>query len=153
MLAQDPSLNCIEDFLAQGRIAMVGISRSSARTALPMAASSPRSRGIRGRSLMLYDFRSQRWSKWLTEPGNIAFPTWSRDGRYIYFDNFLTDHPTARRVKPGDTHSEELFSWSDLRRFSGTPAGTWGGLAPDDSRLYSEDLSVRETYSLQLQRP
>jgi WD40 repeat protein len=104
-------------------------------------------------ALMLYDFRSQRWSKWLTEPGNIAFPTWSKDGRYIYFDNFLTDHPTARRVKLGDTHSEELFSLPDLRRFSGTPAGTWGGLAPDDSRLYIQDLSVRETHSLQLQLP
>ena len=104
-------------------------------------------------TLMLYDFRTRQWSKWLTERGNVAFPTWSKDGRYIYFDNFLTDHPTARRVKLGDTSSEELFSLSGLRRFHSTPSGTWGGLAPDDSRLYVQDLSVQEIYSLQLELP
>ena len=104
-------------------------------------------------TLMLYDFRTRQWSKWLTERGNVAFPTWSKDGRYIYFDNFLTDHPTARRVKLGDTSSEELFSLSGLRRFHSAPSGTWGGLAPDDSRLYVQDLSVQEIYSLQLELP
>ena len=104
-------------------------------------------------SLFVYDYRAQKWTKWLTEPGNISFPTWSKDSQYIYFDNFLTDHPAARRVKLGETHSEELFSLAGLRRYSGTTSGFWGGLAPDDSRLYTEDLSVQEIYSLQLQLP
>ena len=104
-------------------------------------------------SLFLYDFVAKKWNKWLTERGNIAFPTWSKDSKYIYFDNFMTDHPTARRVKVGDTQSEELFSLSGLRRFSGTPSGTWGGLSPEGDRLYVEDTSVQEIYSLQLQLP
>ncbi|HEY4979520.1 MAG TPA: protein kinase [Candidatus Acidoferrum sp.] len=104
-------------------------------------------------TLKLYDFRTQTWTSWLTEPGNIAFPTWSKDSRYLYFDNFLTDHPTCRRLKLGDSHSEELFGLSGLRRFSGTYSGTWGGLAPDNSRLYVEDLSTQELYALQLQLP
>jgi Tol biopolymer transport system component len=102
-------------------------------------------------TLKLYDFRTQTWTNWLTEPGNIAYPTWSKDSQYLYFDNFLTDNPTSRRVKLGDTHSEELFSLSGLRRFSGTASGTWGGMAPDNSRLYVQDLSSQEIYSLQLQ--
>ena len=89
----------------------------------------------------------------MTEPGNIAFPTWSKDSNYVYFDNFLTDHPTARRVRPGATHSEELFSLSGLRRYFGMPSGMWGGLAPDGSRLYVEDRSVEEIYSLKLALP
>ena len=104
-------------------------------------------------SLFLYDFATKKWAKWLTEPGNIAFPTWSRDSNYVYFDNFLTDHPTARRVRPGATHSEELFSLSGLRRYFGMPSGMWGGLAPDGSRLYVEDRSVEEIYSLKLALP
>jgi serine/threonine protein kinase/Tol biopolymer transport system component len=101
--------------------------------------------------LKLYDFRVQKWTDWLTEPGNITYPTWSKDSRYLYFDNFMTDHPTSRRVKLGETHSEELFGLSGLHRFSGTNSGTWGGMAPDNSRLYAQDLSTQEIYSLQLQ--
>jgi eukaryotic-like serine/threonine-protein kinase len=102
-------------------------------------------------TLMLYDFQQQKWSKWLVERGNIAFPSWSKDSKYIYFDNFLTDRPTARKVKLGDDHSEEMFSLSGLHRFHGTPSGTWGGLAPDNSRLYVQDLSSQEIYSLQFE--
>jgi len=104
-------------------------------------------------SLFLYDFTAKKWNKWLTERGHIAYPTWSKDSRYVYFDNFMTDHPTARRIKVGDAQSEELFSLSDLRRYTDTPSGTWGGLSPDGYRLYVEDWSVQEIYSLQLQVP
>ena len=104
-------------------------------------------------TLRLYDFHTKTWTNWLTEPGNIAYPTWSRDSRYLYFDNFLTDHPTSRRLKLGDIRSEELFSLSGLHRFQGSASGTWGGLTPDSSRLYVQDLSVQEIYSLQLQLP
>jgi len=102
-------------------------------------------------SLKLYEFATQKWTAWLTEPGNIAYPTWSKDSQYLYFDNFMTDHPTSRRVKLGSTQSEELFSLSELHRFFGTASGTWGGMAPDNSRLYAQDLSTQEIYSLQLQ--
>lgn len=104
-------------------------------------------------TLMLYDFQSQKWSAWLTEPGNIAFPTWSKDSRSLYFDNFLTDRPAARRVKLGENHSEELFSLAGLQRLTGTPSGTWGGIAPDESHLYVQDVSVQEVYALQLHLP
>jgi eukaryotic-like serine/threonine-protein kinase len=104
-------------------------------------------------TLMLYDFRTQKWSKWLTEPGNITYPTWSKDGSYMYFDNFLTDHPSARRAKRGATHSEELYSLSGLRQYHLTPSGTWSGFAPDNSRLYVQDLSVPEIYALDVDFP
>jgi len=108
---------------------------------------------VDSRSLFLYDFRSQKWTKWLTEPGNISYITWSGDSQFINFDNFLAEHPAARRVRLGDTRSEELFSLAGLRRHSGTPSGAWGGVTPDDSRIYVQDLSVQEIYALQLQLP
>jgi len=104
-------------------------------------------------TLMLYDFHSQKWSKWLWERGNISYPTWSRDSNFLYFDNFLTDQPTCRRVRVGEPHSEGLFSIADLNRHTGSFTGTWGGLAPDGSRLYVQDLSVQEIYSLKVRLP
>ena len=93
-------------------------------------------------TLTPYDFRTQQWANWLTEPANIAFPTWSR--RSVYFDNFLQRHPASRRFKLGDTHSEELFSLSGLRRFSAA-SGTWGGMAPDNCSM------AQEIFPLELQ--
>jgi Tol biopolymer transport system component len=105
-------------------------------------------------TLMLYDFHVQKWSKWLTEPGNVAYPSWSKDGKYIYFDNFLTDHPTARRVRLAEDRSEELYSLADFKRFQNlNTSGVWSGLAPDDSRLYVQDLSVQEVYALDVEWP
>jgi len=104
-------------------------------------------------TLMLYDFRTGKWSKWLVEPGNIAYPTWSKDSSYIDFDNFLTGNATARRVKLGSDHSEPLYSLSSLRQFQSTNSGTWSGRAPDGSRLYVQDLSIREVYALNVEFP
>ena len=110
-------------------------------------------------TLMLYDFRTQKWSKWVTERGNIIYPSWTKDSAYIYFDNVLIEHPTARRVKVGANQSEELFSLSALPRFQGMVFGQgmapdfWGGLAPDNSRLYSRDLSTQEIYALNVDFP
>jgi hypothetical protein len=63
---------------------------------------------------------------------------------------FSSAYPASRRFKFGDTHSEELFSLSGLRRFSAA-SGTWGGMAPDNSRLYVRDLGSQEIFSLELQ--
>ncbi|MBZ5664980.1 MAG: protein kinase [Acidobacteriia bacterium] len=104
------------------------------------------------RTLMLYEFHAKKWSPWLTEPGNIAYPTWTNDG-YLYFDNFLTTNSTARRVKVGESHSEELYSLSTLHRFRAAASGIWSGSAPDGSRLYVQDLSTQEIYALDLQLP
>ena len=103
--------------------------------------------------LMLYDFRTQKWSQWLTEAGNIAYPTWSPDSKYIYFDNFLTEHPTSRRVKLGAARSEELWSLAGLNRYNAGPSGSWGGLAADGSRLYVQDISAQEIYALDVELP
>jgi len=105
------------------------------------------------RKLMLYDFGTQKWSQWLAESGNISYPSWSQDGQYVYFDNFLTEHPTTRRVRLGASRSEALWSLESLSRYAGTPSGEWGGLAPDGSRLYVQDLSAQEIYALDVDFP
>jgi serine/threonine protein kinase/Tol biopolymer transport system component len=101
--------------------------------------------------LLLYDFKSQKWSDWTSEL--IGFPNWSRDGTYLYYDSPFTDHPTFRRIKVGQTHSELLVDLKGLLRYSKPPAFGWSGISPDGSPLMSRDLSTDEIYALDLELP
>lgn len=81
-------------------------------------------------TLMLYEFQSRKWSSWLKEPGNISYPTWSRNGEYLFFENFLSDRLTARRVKLGSTRSEELYPLEGFQRYDGEPSEVGAGSRP-----------------------
>jgi serine/threonine protein kinase/Tol biopolymer transport system component len=105
------------------------------------------------KKLVLFDFKTGKWSDWINEPEAIGFPTWSRDGSYLYYDTISTDLPTFRRVRVGQTHSELVVDLKDLRRYSLTLVGAWSGLAPDGSALFVRDLSTDEIYSLDLELP
>jgi len=102
--------------------------------------------------LMLYDFKTQKWSEWLTEANGVDYPQWSADSRYVYYDNFVTGNPKCHRIKVGDNHPEDLFSLSGLRRYFGV-WGSWSGQAPDDSRLFVRDVSTQEIYALDVDFP
>ena len=99
------------------------------------------------KKLVLYDFRTQKWSDWVTEPDRLAFPSWSGDSRYVYY-YLNTDHPICRRAAVGASHPENLFSLRGLQRYDG-----WAGLAPDDSRLFSRDSSIKDIYALDVDFP
>jgi len=101
--------------------------------------------------LLLYDFKTQKWSDWTSEL--IGFPNWSRDGMYLYYDSPFTDHPTFRRIKVGETRSELVADLKGLVRYSAPPAFGWSAPAPDGSPLFSRNLSTDEIYALDLELP
>ncbi len=103
--------------------------------------------------LLLFDFKTQKWSDWITEPGVVGYLNWSQDGSYLYYDSAFTDHPTFRRVKVGQTHSELLVDLKGLPRYLAPPAYGWSGIAPDGSALFIRDLSTDEVYALDLDLP
>ncbi len=103
------------------------------------------------RKLMLYDFHTQKWSDWLSDP-SVNYPYWSKDSQYVYYDNFATDNPKCRRVKVGQHSAEDVFGLSGLRRYFGF-WGSWGGQAPDDSRIFVRDVSTEDIYSLDVDFP
>jgi Tol biopolymer transport system component len=105
------------------------------------------------RKLLLYDFKTQKWSEWINEAGSIGFPTWSRDGSYVYYDASFTDKPTFRRVKVGQTHSEFLLDLKDVHRYGEPSLGSWSGVAPDGSALVVLDRSTQEVYALEFEAP
>jgi eukaryotic-like serine/threonine-protein kinase len=102
--------------------------------------------------LMLYDFRTQKWSEWVGHVNNINYQYWSSDSRYVYYDNFAVENPQCHRVKVGENRPEDLFSLSDLHRYLGF-WGSWSGQAPDDSRLYVRDVSTQDIYALDVDFP
>ena len=105
------------------------------------------------KKLLLFSFKTQKWSDWVSEPGVIGFPNWSHDGNYVYYDQTFTEHPTFRRVKVGQTHSELLVDLKGLQRYMFAAAGEWSGVAPDGSGIFVRDLSSDEIYALDLELP
>jgi eukaryotic-like serine/threonine-protein kinase len=101
--------------------------------------------------LLLYDFKMQKWSAWTSEL--IGFPNWSRDGIYLYYDSPFTDHPTFRRIKVGQDHSELVVDLKGLLRYSNPPDFGWSNISPDGSPLMSRDLSTDEIYALDVELP
>ncbi len=100
--------------------------------------------------LMLFDTTTQKWSELARI--FVAYPNWSRDSRYIFFDGILDNEEGFYRVQLSNGKLERLFS---LRGFqaAGGAFGNWSGLAPDDSPLLARDASVQELYALDLDIP
>jgi Tol biopolymer transport system component/DNA-binding winged helix-turn-helix (wHTH) protein len=103
--------------------------------------------------LLLFNFKTQKWSDWITEPGAFGFPNWSPDGHYVYYDIAFSDHPTFQRIQVGQTRSELLVDLKALTRFKSRAAGPWSNVAPDSSALFVRDLSTDEIYALDLELP
>ena len=97
------------------------------------------------KKLLIFDFQTQKWTDWVSEPGLITLAIWSRDGQYIYYAN-PSNAPGYRRVKVGQTRSELIVDLKDLR-------GLWSGVTPDGAALFLRDVSVDEIYSLEVELP
>jgi Tol biopolymer transport system component len=95
--------------------------------------------------LMLFDFGVGKWTE--LYKGVVSFPSWSRDGRHVYFDA----GSEVRRVRIDDGHVEVVASLSGFGRPSGL--GSWVGLAPDDSPLLLRDVGSHEIYALAWEAP
>jgi serine/threonine protein kinase len=108
------------------------------------------------KKLLLFEFKTQKWSDWVKDPGRIGYPAWSRDGRYVYYSNTSIEHATFSRIRVGDSHPELIADLKDLQRYIdavSVAAGAWSGLTPDGSPLFVRSLSTDEIYALELELP
>ena len=102
--------------------------------------------------IMIFDFKSGTWSDWLSGH-RFAYPNWSRDGKYLYFETWVTNTPGYYRVQLGQTRAELLVDLKDLHQFSTGNLGVWSGTTPDGSPLFVRDTSTDEIYALDLELP
>jgi serine/threonine protein kinase/Tol biopolymer transport system component len=95
------------------------------------------------RSLMLFDFATQKWQE--IAKISLGFPNWSKSSDYMYFLHEEND-PAVMRVRISDHKVERV---SDLKNFRQAGFfGIWLGMAPDDSLLLLRDTGTQEIYSL-----
>ena len=103
--------------------------------------------------VMLFDFATQKWSEWLTEPaGAVSYPAWSSDSRFLYFDDLVTDEESIRRVSLGSHQTERVFKLEGIERYPG-PFGLWSGRLLDGSYMFVRDRSTQEVYQLNVALP
>jgi Tol biopolymer transport system component len=100
--------------------------------------------------LMIYDFKRKKWAQWPVS--NPLFPSWSRDGRHIYFNSALTSEPAFLRVGISDGKVEKVADLKNVRPASSI-FGVWSGLTPDDSPLLLRDTGTKEIFALDWQEP
>lgn len=97
-------------------------------------------------SLEVFDFQTQRWS--LLHTGVIGYPTWSRDGRFIYFLRPLED-PGVFRIRPSGGKAERVV---DLKGFRYTGVYVfWMNLDPDDTPMLLRDAGTDDIFALTLE--
>ena len=99
------------------------------------------------KNLLLFDSERQKWTNWVNDPDVILFPTWSRDGRFLYYAKGGKT-PAYNRVQLGQSRPEKAVDLKDLNLFF-----QWCGLAPDNSALFIREASTDEIYGLDLELP
>jgi len=97
-------------------------------------------------NLKLFDLTTHKWND--LAKVFVAYPNWSRDGRYLYFDGILDNKESFCRVQASDGKLERLFSIDGFQAAGGA-FGNWSGLAPDGSALLVRDASIQEIYALE----
>ena len=96
---------------------------------------------------MLYDFKSQAWSR-IVENTYVGDIHWSSDGRYLYYSRRGSD-PAILRKRLLDGAIEQVADLKGVRQ-TGFRSGFWMGLTPDNSPLLLRDIGTEEIYSLDL---
>jgi len=97
--------------------------------------------------LWLFDFKTRKWVDWVNEPAAMGYPTWSKDGKYVYYNSISASE--YRRVKVGQTRSVLIVDVKNLHLYTVGECS----ITPDGSPLFTRDLSVDEIYSLELELP
>jgi len=98
-------------------------------------------------TLYLWDFQTEKW----TDMGSVGgFPSWSKDGQYVYvFGPNAT--PAVLRIRVRDRKVERV---ADLQTFKFT--GRYDGslaVAPDESLILLRDAGTQNVYALDWEAP
>jgi Tol biopolymer transport system component len=104
------------------------------------------------RKLMLLEVGTGKWSE--RAAGTLLqFPNWTRDSKYVYFEDLGNEGPEIDRVPVTGAKMERVAALKDIARVLMGADQPWNGVALDNSPLIMRDVGSRELYSLELQLP
>ena len=101
-------------------------------------------------TLMLYDMEKKTWTHLAVS--RFGFQNWSRDGKYLYAEDYSDKTDDFVRVSVANGKMERLLNLKAIPR-GFDPWEFWVGLAPDDSLLLMRDRSTQEIYRLDVRFP
>jgi Tol biopolymer transport system component/DNA-binding winged helix-turn-helix (wHTH) protein len=99
--------------------------------------------------MMLFDAKTQTWEELCAHYS--GYPSWSRDGKFLYFQDWNrgSGYPSrVVRTRISDRRLETVLDLKSLDRLSIGTYMSWSGLAPDDSVLLSRNNSTQEIYAV-----
>jgi Tol biopolymer transport system component len=99
------------------------------------------------KALMLFDRVEQRWTTLATH--GVGDPTWSHDGRSLYFQDFLETGKPVYRIAVPSGQPEQVATIGNLRPIAATDYRLIG-LAPGDLPMVSARTSTVNLYSVDL---
>jgi len=99
--------------------------------------------------LLSFDATTGKWTDLVTL-GNPGWPSWSKDGKYVYFIDG-SGAGAVVRIRISDRKSEQVL---DLKTFNTAGFyGSWLGLDEDDSLILLRDTGSYDIYSLDWEEP
>lgn len=99
--------------------------------------------------MMLFDATTQKWEE--LSDRYSGYPSWSRDGKYLYFQDWNrgSGYPSrVVRLRMRDRRLETVVDLKSLDRLSIGTFMSWSGLAADDTVLLSRNNSTQEIYAV-----
>ena len=112
---------------------------------------------VSSNKLLLYDFRSQTWTTLVTDAMPLSHLSWSTDSQYVHYESSVDNagkgnQLEVKRIRVGSSKPETLFSLKDLRIFE-PHFGSWSTTAPDNSVVFTRDITTQEIYALDVDFP
>jgi Tol biopolymer transport system component len=104
------------------------------------------------RRLMVLEVGAGKWRE-LAAGTYLQYPNWTRDGKYVYFEDLGNDGPELDRVAVAEGGKQRVIALKDIHRVVMSSDQPWNGVAIDNSPLIMRDVGSRELYSLELQLP
>ena len=101
--------------------------------------------------LMLFDFKTQKWEA--LSGGGASFPNWSKDVKYVYFDELGTPAAAFFRVEIATRRIEEVARLGNAHPADGIAGLPWVGVTPDGSPRIARQAGSQEIYALDVDFP
>jgi Tol biopolymer transport system component len=98
--------------------------------------------------LKVFSLEKQQWSD--VENGEVSYPSYSRDGRFVYFWRWGGEQ-TVFRLRLSDSNVERVAGLKDTSTASETVVGgRWMGLDPTDTPIVLRNAPTIDIYALSL---